>query len=350
MNPDTKFQAALSFTSSVLPEVQEFLEKHRVKEIPCFSDDIVHALAGESFSIDVEGQRFGFTKEAYLNFCQLIGIPKAFAEKIPTELLLQNVDEMLHFAKKKVKLYVRDGHTICGVEQNSFLYADPADFLEAARKIGSTTTFREGSISDLGSLFLFEPGNQSPMTPNVENQGDQFSVGMGFQIGYGSGRLRAEPYSLRHVCTNIAIAPSERPKYRLAERIKSQSKYRFYERLIENYNDSMFQEHLREMDERIRKAITSRMTDLRYATVYPAISKVVGEEVALNWLGLTEDRHAEIQTNIRFKRSRKELDSDHAEELSDIDAYSVFNDVTAAAKGYTGDERAALQFAGGLLL
>ena len=51
---------------------------------------------------------------------------------------------------------------------------------------------------------------------------------------------------------------------------------------------------------------------------------------------------------IKLKKSRNEFSE--PSDIKEINKYDLFNHITAAALGYTGDDRVALQEIGGLLL
>jgi hypothetical protein len=72
---------------------------------------------------------------------------------------------------------------------------------------------------------------------------------------------------------------------------------------------------------------------------------VVGEEAALVWLGVEKQQHKGILMERRY-RAKKQMEPVDL----DIQAYQVFDDITAGAKGFTGIDRILLQEIGGLLI
>lgn len=346
MDPETKFAPALDFTSSDLPTTIEFLERHSVEEIACFTENVVHSSVDKQFMLDIEGQKFTLTEKAYLDFCQNIGIPKAFASKIDSKLLETNVDEMLSFGAKKLRVFVRNKNVICAVKQFSFIRSNPITFLEAGKEIFNNSIFREASISDSGATFLMEPKIGDPLIPGSID--DKYSMGMAFQIGYSGGRLAAVPYSLRHACLNIALTKPDIIRSRLVERIKAGKPMGYYNRLVDRYTAPLYQEFLFELTKRLSGVITGPMTDILYDRVFSALSKVVGKEISMNWFGVDEDSHVETISLIKLKKSRNEFSE--PSDIKEINKYDLFNHITAAALGYTGDDRVALQEIGGLLL
>jgi len=124
----------------------------------------------------------------------------------------------------------------------------------------------------------------------------------------------------------------------------------YYNRLVDRYTDSLYQEFLAELDTRLSRLTSGKqLTDIQYDDVFHSLNKIVGKEIALTWIGISPDIHEEIMANIKVKKFRKEFEFKNASDL-EIDPYNLFNHITAAALGYTGDDRVALQEVGGLLL
>ncbi len=344
MNPDTKFALDLSHSSVDVKEVKDFLEKHRAEPIRVFSEDITHRYdeAEKTPMIQMEGSEFRFTSSAYYQFCQLVGLPTAFAMRIPAGLAQQNMEVLLDGEdSRKIQFMVRDTNVICGAFNTNHIHTEPLTFFDSAAQLLKKQLFREASISDWGTSFLFEPGTDSTIEPVT---GDSFNIGMGFQVGFSSGRIQADPYSLRHCCLNIAITASEFPRYRLLEKLKAKPSNLPYSRIIENYEGGIYQHLMKELSERLAAAMSLRMTDETYVNTFNGLQKVVGKEISLHWLDIEKEQHDEIVSNFKLKE-----DGEAPIDL-EKDQYESFNRITAAAKGYTGMDRIKLQEIGGRLI
>lgn len=352
MTSDTKFAQELNKSLTDIQEARDFLTTHETQEVPVFMEALVHSYdAGEkSFHLSAEGQRFRLTRTAYMEFCQQIGIPGKFADRIPNDLLIRCVDEMLDSTNDKVRLLVRDKDVICGVKRDSYIGTNPRDFLGAADRLLAGHMFREANISDEGSSLLFEPMSGQMIQPSVENLNDRYNIGIAFQIGQSGGLLEAHPYSLRHVCTNVAVTRSESTKHQLVEKVRRANVNRYYERLLESYETDRYTVYMQELSNRISRAINEPLTDWNYAQAYGQTAKLLGKEVTLALLGVAEDRHNEIQQEIKTKKLRDKWRREDSTALDELSLYEVFNSVTAAARGYSGLERSRLQEIGGELL
>jgi len=352
MTSDTKFAQEINWSTQDIKEARDFLATHEVQEVPVFMEALVHSYdAGEkSFRLSAEGQQFRLTRTAYMEFCGTIGIPGKFADRIPNDLLIRCVDEMLDDTNDKVRLLVRDRDVICGVKRDSFIHTNPRDFLSAADGLLNSHQFREANVSDEGTSLLFEPMANQMIAPNVVNPDDRYNIGITFQLGYDAGLLEAHPYSLRHVCTNVAVTRSEAPKYRLVEKVRRASLGRYYSRLLENYESDRYVVYTQELSNRIARAINEPLTDWNYVRAFGPTAKLLGKEVALALIGVDEDKHNELMQEIKFKKAREEWRREDSTALDGLALYDVFNSLTAAAKGYSGAERSRLQEIGGELL
>lgn len=351
MHSDTHFAPELSFTTPNQKEAVEFLVTHEAEERPIFTESIEHHYNAESkeFQIKAENQELRFTRPAYYEFCAQLGIPNRFAERIPNELLLQCVDEMLSDNNLKVRLIVRDKNIVSGCKRDSYIPVNPREFMEAGQMLFDNHLFREASISDHGTSFLFEPLTEQIITPSTQNVDDKFNVGIAFGLGYQTGLVEAHPYSLRHCCINVAITPSETPKYNLVEKVKRKSGARYYDRLLENYTSDRYKTYMAELNNRIAKVINRRMTDHEYVRAFTPLNRMLGKEVSFALIGIDEDRHKEIMAEVAFKKAKDNWDK-NVKELEDLDVFEVFNSITAAAKGYNGLDRVRMQSIGGSLL
>lgn len=360
MNSDTNFKAPLSFSTTNVDEAANFLVDNKVEELPTFTESITHAYEPETkrFHITVDNEQLDFTRDAYLEFCGLIGIPGAFADRIPNDLLIQCVDEMLSTSNHKVRFLVRNKNIIVGSRRDNFVSVKPTEFLECASDLISNHAFREANIGDQGTALLFEPLKDSEISPTTGNVQDRFSIGVEFMFGmdfFGrakSGLVSAYPYSLRHVCINIAGTTPTNPKWQLVETVtrKKNGAYDFYNRLLENYTGERYQAYLNDITERIEKVAGKNLTDFEYDKTYSRLSRLLGKEVSLAIIGIDEEEHEGIMTDIQYKKKKNTFSKEAATELENLDMFELFNSVTAAAKGYNGIDRSRLQAIGGTLL
>ena len=188
------------------------------------------------------------------------------------------------------------------------------------------------------------------IAPSVTNPNDRYNIGISFQMGYEAGLLEAHPYSLRHVCTNVAVTRSEAPRYRLVEKVRRASLGRYYSRLLESYESDRYVVYMQELSNRITRALNEPLTDWNYVRAFGPTAKLLGKEVALALIGVDEAKHNEVMQEIKFKKAREEWKQADSTAIDGLALYDVFNNLTAAAKGYSGAERSRLQEIGGELL
>lgn len=352
MHSDTVFSPALNYTSPDLTAVRDFLKVHETEERPCFTEAIKHHYdeAARRFGIMADGQALAFTREAYLEFCSVLGIPGKFADRIPNDLLTRNVEEMLDDNNQKVRLLIRDGNIVSGVKSDNYVTTNPRSFIEAAEPLLESHLFREASVTDGGTSLLFEPLKEQTIAPDVVKPDDRYNIGIAFDLGYKVGIVEARPYSLRHVCTNVAISASDAMKHRLVEKLRRNGSARYYSRLLENYTSEAYKEWMQEVSNRIAKALNEPMTDFGYMATFGSLNKLVGKEVALAIIGVSEDTHDGIILDVNYKKKKGGFSQEDSTAISDLQLYDVFNSVTAAGKGYSGRERVRLQEIGGALL
>ena len=230
MNSTTVFAPELNLSTSDPKEALDFVSQHEAQEIPLFTEAIIHRYdeTAKEFIIEAESHPYRFTQPAYLEFCHQLGIPERFANKIPNDLLIRCVDEMLAASNEKIRLIVRDQNVIARCQRDTYVATNPREFFQAGEVLFQNHLFREASLSDRGTSILFEPLSGQMIQPNVENPSDQFNVGIAFGLGFQTGLIEAHPYSLRHVCLNVAITRSEVPKYNLVEKLKRKGSSKYY--------------------------------------------------------------------------------------------------------------------------
>ena len=335
-----------------MDEIVQKLEENKTEDVPLFMEDFQVKYDGteKAFLGIAEGKERKFTLPAFYGFCNAIGIPAAFVDKIPNPLLDQNIQSLLDDNNQKIRIGTR-GDVIAYTRHDSYVPIKSLEFIDSVRPILPKHLFREGSLHDDGMILELEPLVDISLTPSTTDPMDKFNVGTAFHVGFGSGLVRAMPYSLRHVCLNVAISQPQMARNRLIEKVKKdKSAVPYFERLIENYGGEHYKMWLDEINVKLAKAIESRMTDWTYYNTFRSLNPIVGKEVALSMMHVVEERHQEIMDDVKYRKRKNQFDETHQTELEEEQVYDIFNSITDAAKGYNGIERVQLQTVGGQLL
>lgn len=342
MDLDTVFKPSLNETIFTLDQTYAFLDKHKTEELASFAEALEVRFNENQFYLVIDNEVFLFTRDSFLDFCTLLGISKTFANKIPNELLLQCIEKMLSTSLVKIRFEVRDKNVIAQCKKEAFSRIDPETFFQEADPVFNRSNFREANIGDNLVTMLVEPRGKS--TIQVAN--DPFEIGVSFSLGLGKGLLEAQPYSLRHCCTNIASSYSRTPRNNLIQRLSPKTPGS-YNRLVDSFEDKLYDNYKEELSGRIELCMQAPLTEYDYCLVFNNLKPLLGGEVALALLNVDKFRHAEIMSEVKAKHLRDEKADNPLEDLS---KWETWNQVTAAAKGYVGEDRIALQSVGGLLV
>jgi hypothetical protein len=342
MDLDTVFKPSLNDTLFTLDETYAFIKKHKTEEVLSFAEELEIRFNENQFYLVIDNEAFLFTRDSFMEFCTLLGISKTFANKIPNDLLLQCIEKMISTSMTKIRFEVRDKNVIAQCKKETFSRIDPHTFFQEADPIFLKSKFREANIGDSLITMLVEPNGKS--TIQVAN--DPFEIGIEFRLSLGKSLLEARPYSLRHACTNIASSYSKTPRNNLVQRLSTKTQGS-YNRLIDSCEDKLFDTYKEELSTRIEECMKASMTEFDYCTVFNNLKPLLGVEVALALLNTDKFRHAEIMAEVKAKYLREETT---VVPLEDFSKWDCFNSVTAAGKGYTGEERIFLEEIGGMLV
>jgi hypothetical protein len=347
MHADTKFAPEITATLTSYQELGDFLQTHKAEEEPCFLEETVPLLSEKEFRLDHSGKNYRFTRPAFFQYCAAMGIPPKFADKIPNDLLHSCMERLVEDDNQKLRLVIRDEDVISMVHKENFILTEPLEFQEAAKPLLDTHQFREANVSDFGTTMLLEPYRDQ----HFDLPGDDtFNVGMAFSIGYGSGTLRARPYSLRHCCINVAITATERPTSRIVETIGKRKKASAYDRFLNQYNMEEYQSFLKELHTRIESIRDKPLMDGEYRDTFKMMNRLLGKEMSLAIIGVSKDQHAEILEDLKYREDRPIAGQSPFRPVEELPKFDVFNRITALAKNYTGQDRHELQLVGGALV
>lgn len=291
--------------------------------------------------------KFLFTHQSLLEFGTVLGIPSAFLSKIPNELAIQNFDALLSENNVKLNIVTRDNNVCSNFYKESILPVEGMPFLEAGEDMLKTHSFHEASFSDGKTSFLFMPRENFEINPYQTD--DIYSVGLGFHLGYSPNIALSTSWTQRHACGNIAQRPCRYDASVVVEKLKKEARSGNYQRLIER-SDKSYYEYCKNLEITRLQEISGILLDVQYDEVFKSLSGLLGREVAWSLIDVTEEDHKCINANISAKKKRKLFNAQTAEEVLEIPRYEVFNRITAAAKGYSGDARVELQNIGGALL
>jgi hypothetical protein len=341
MDLDTKFASSLHQTIFSLDETKSFLSDHQTEEIVGFVEDLVVEETNKEFSVKIDGGPLKFTRDSFFEFCTLLGISRAFAYKIPNDLLLECIVKMLDTSIAKIRFIVRDKDVICQCKKEAFSRLDSVAFIQEADGLLRKNTFREASISDHRVSFLLEPKE----SPTIRIADDPFEVGISFSLGLGEGLITGNPYSLRHCCTNIASSLSKVPRQNLVQKQSQKTQGSIYSRMLENYQGDLYSLYQEELKNRLEECMKAPLLETEYCQAFNGLKPILGQEVALSLLNVDKFQHFEILALAKANTLKNS-----PAQVEGLNKWDTLSQISAAAKGYLGEERILLQEIGGMLL
>lgn len=355
MSPNTLFRTADPLEPQTIDEAVALVEQANFEQEATHAEgcELHYIPEAQEFEGEFDGRKARFTKSGFLRFCGTVGVPKGFAEKVPNELLLTNVNTLLEgFQAKKLKMIYRNGVVVNAIKPGR-CWLPPkttVEFLRDGLRDRKLVTDRI-IITDDG---IVANAYESP-TSQFDLGDDPFDLGIRLDYGYEKqGLLKSGFFSRRHRCLNVAYAISGKT---MRENIR-------FERIRGTEASSMtfarFHEKFVPAADLIVKMRTAHkaiqgmnLMDEEYCDLYRQLSKVVGHEPALGVFQVEEARHEFIVQGVKTRKAAMEFDQSAVfapMAVEGLELYELFNKLTALGQAYKGTDRLFLEELGGSLL
>jgi hypothetical protein len=292
-----------------------------------------------------------------LSFCATIGIPRAFAEKVPSALLVTNINEMIDATEKAKIKYIRRGAVIVRAMRPTRAWLHPKSVLENAMEGIKERGWKADRISVMDDGVVLNAYEATPTTFRITlpTQEDTYDAGVTMDYGVGRPGLLVGRFCTRnHRCRNIAFLSEvgDLRKMCTYERIRSTDPKpatyrRFHERCQspQDYAGYLMKMHGKLQDQ--------PLLDVQYLVLQRALAKVIGKEDALSQFDMDEDMHNVIVQAVKARDLIAAQPGGLQEPpipVRQVKLYQTFNRVTALAHGYHGADKLRLEQIGGAFL
>ncbi len=359
MSPDTTFRICEPSESDSIEHAISSVDEMKFDQETAFAEGtgVSFEATSKEFELDQDGARYRFSLEGLLSFCATIGIPRAFAEKVPNSLLVTNINEMLDASDKTKIKYIRRGPVIVRAMRPTRAWLHPKSVIENAaeglkeRGWGSDRV----TVMDDGVVLNAYEANPTTFRIKLPEQEDTYDVGVGMDYGVGRPGLLVGRFITRnHRCRNIAHLADQGDLRKLCtyERIRSTDPKpatyrRFHERCT---GPAEYVEALTTMHSRL---LSQPLMDVQYLSLQRSLARVIGKESSLSQFGMDEDSHEVIVQDVKARTLMAELPGAIPREpfpVRQVQLYKTFNRVTALAHGYHGIDKLHLEQIGGAFL
>lgn len=355
MSPNTIFRSADALEPKSLDEAISQVEQSKFEQDVSYAKEIEIKFIPEANEFEgvFGGRTARFSKIGFLRLCGAVGIPAGFAEKVPNDLLITNIEELLAgFEAKKLKMIYR-GNIVVDATKPGKCWVHPKtsiEYLAAGLKARNLISDRIVVTNDGVVANAYE----TPTT-QFDLGADPFDLGIKLDYGYSKpGLLTSGFFSRRHACLNIAYAMSS----------KTMQKNIGYERLrgTENFANSYGRFHERltlpcNLVPQVKQAHMvikgQKLEDEGYLTLYKQLSKIIGHEPTLGVFQVTEDQHELYTTTVKTRKAMLEVEPSAnvgPVSIDSIELYTLLNKLTSLAQAYKGEDRLKIESLGGTLL
>jgi len=291
------------------------------------------------------GRNKNITEFGFENLCKLLGIPKPFAQKIPVDLLFQNIKRLqTDKAALEISLLMRPDDSIANIVKSPY---NESSYLDVLSNFSDRIDLKYINIGErlLTICLAFEDMKLSKDEDDVLYLGTYVynSIVREMKLSMFSGLYRI-------TCENSLIAPflgTFKASYTQKEEIRL---LRFVEniRCYENNIFSNIEKNFRGFDSRF-------LYEYEMLKIWGDMDRLVGEMDADLVLNTNPEDRKVLQENVRAWKStnaREKLVGRSVIEapVTNVLAYDAINAITNHAKSLSGIERRDVEKVGGKLL
>lgn len=292
------------------------------------------------------GKEEQMTQQAFKALCRRLHIPDPFAKSINWDLLKHNITELTRGSDKQCQIFTRksDG-VVVNVANDMFVPLANELFLSELQKL--SPTIKRAMISDnMMEIDITQPrfGDLDYRDLEIE-KGD--IIESGFNLNNSpTGHLltNAKQFLLRLVCTNGMTMPSREGFLKLRNK---------FGRNIDNALDN-FLEKLTEMSmnttliENQLKSLNRPLNVLEYAKYYKGIQGIIKDEDYTDTSIFKVDKDQRLIYLAQDRAYKKGVLSKL--EKTNLNGYSVLNNLTDRAKSFEQDQRQKLEAYAGTMI
>lgn len=187
-------------------DMQEYITAHRdvfnTKPIMLSAGVAIRA-HGDKKGIIVDNQ-YSLTDMQYLDFTSSIGIPRAYANKVPVDLLLDGIEWSLkNSTSPALQVNAKGDVAGFGIDKYPLRVEEMCD---AVSKITGSTQISTISHADNKSMTIYAPTSMIAVEPKI---GDTVSAGLAFSADKRLNIGSAHIYTHRLACLNGAVVSSK---------------------------------------------------------------------------------------------------------------------------------------------
>jgi hypothetical protein len=284
----------------------------------------------EDFHLSWNGDWYPTTYWTLRSLLAYLGIPENFAKRIPTDLLLDNIDRLKNKNTSMVA-FLRDGIVI-NIRKEPYCHIKNTDVLQLFEKYQQLWDFESLRISDRGIELSFLNEQLGKLEPQL---GDITKIGfriINSETGYRG--LKASFLLFRLICENGAVLADKWGDVRWSydNRMRDETSLSLFEQRISTL--SLTIEPLRQQ---YSKLLSRCLPDEQFVSLWRSLERIFSGETA-DQIIQTEKRERKAifkQVTERTKRNKQQINGPiEPPQTTRWNLYELYNQMTETAKNY----------------